>query len=341
MTREAASQRPDRTPTWRPVRLVVQLLLLCALLVVAFFFFDLEQVRVALNQVSLPNLLGFLTLMLAARAVAAWRWKIVARDHAGLPEVSALFLLRVELLAGFADLWLQSFIGGEAVRMWKVGQRTGKGKQAVASVALDRVVGTVGLLAACLPLLITLGAAAPELRISGQSWLLVGLTALLLALATVVVFRTIPVARMFLRRSLDFLRDQRFPLVPLLISLLIYPLIVLAHKTGFPTLGGGSWLVVAMVALLPRLGRIVPLSLFGITAVEGSIFVVGSLLEVPTETLVLVVALNLLAKYVASGLGAVAELVADGRRFFREVRWSAGDRGGAMVAEGMEKGPEG
>ena len=153
-----------------------------------------------------------------------------------------------------------------------------------------------------------------------------------------VVIRTVPWARSLLRRSLEFLGRQKFLGRPFAVSLLIWPLIVLAHRVGLPELAARSWLVVAMVSLLPRLGWAVPLSLFGVTAVEGSVLVIGALLEVSSETLVVAVALNLLTKYLASGLGAAAELVVDGSRFFRRLRLGATGAGGEPGRRGRRRG---
>jgi len=312
--------------------LVAQVVVLGGLLVAGFYLLDVGQVRLAFRGVGAGNMAGFVLLMLATRVVTAWRWRIVARNHLGLDAVTVPFLLRVGLLAEFANLWVQSIVGGEAVRIWKVARRTGDRKLGAGSVVLDRVVGTVSLVVACSPLLVVLAMTTPKVRLSVQSWEVLGGTAVVLGLAGVVVLWTVPWARSLLRRSLEFVTKHRFLGAPFAVSLLLYPLIVLAHRVGFPELAGRSWLVVAMVALLPRLGWAVPLSLFGITAVEGSVLVVGALLEVSSETLVVVVALNLLTRYLASGLGAVSELVADGSRFFGELR-TAGSAGGEALVE--------
>lgn len=300
--------------------LLAQLLVLIALVVLGLHLLDVESIRLAFRGVAFGNLAGFLVLMLATRVAMAWRWQIVARDHLGLEAVSLGFLLRAGLLAEFANLWLQSFIGGEAVRVWKVAQRTGQRKLAVGSVVLDRFVGTVSLVAVCLPLALPLGARLPKAGLSPGTWRAVIAAAVALALAAAIGLRLVPMLRNLLRRSFDFLGRQRFLGVPFAVSLLVFPLMVLAHRVGFPELAERSWLVVAMIALLPRLGRAVPLSLFGVSAVEGSVLVIGALLDVSTETLVVIVALNLLAKYVASGLGALSELAAEGGHFFREIR---------------------
>ncbi len=307
----------SRRRAW--IGFLVQLLVLGGLLVLGLRLVDVGQVHLALEGVGFGNLAGFVLWMLAPRVVTAWRWRIVARDHLELEGLSVLFLLRVGLLAEFANLWLQTFVGGEAVRIWKVAQRTGKRKLSAGSVVLDRLVGTTSLATVCLPLVVALGTLTPRVRPSPEGWKLLGGVAAVVALAGVVVLRRVPFAQALLRRSLGFLGKHRFLGVPFLVSLLLYPPMVLAYRFGFPELAGRSWLVVAMMALLPRLGAAVPLSLFGVTAVEGSGLVLGALLGVSSQTLLVVVALTLLTRYLAAGLGAAGELAADGTRFFVEL----------------------
>ncbi len=319
--------------------MAVQLVILGALIAAGTRLLDLDQLRLAFRAVPAANMAGFVVLMLLTRVVTAWRWRIVAREHLGLRRVTVAFLLRVGLLAEFANLWLQTFIGGEAVRIWKVAQRTGQKKMGAGSVVLDRVVGTVSLATVCLPLLVVLVVTTPQVRLAMESWRVVAAGAVVAVLVALVVLRTVPWARGLLRRSFEFLGQQRFLGRPFAVSLLIWPLIVLAHRVGLPELAARSWMVAAMVSLLPRLGWAVPLSLFGITAVEGSVLVVGSLLDVSSDTLVVAVALNLLTKYLASGAGAVLELVADGSRFFGQLRREAQEADEDLVEEGLGEEP--
>lgn len=296
----------------------VQLVLLAALAVFVVRFVDREQIALAVASVSLASFLVFFVLMMATRLVAAWRWRVVARDL-GL-AVGFGFLLRVSLLAEFANIWLQSFIGGEAVRIWKLVQETGNRNRGAGSVALDRFVGTVSLALVCLPFVPVLGAAAEVPEPPGDVALLALLAALAAAAAAVVTWRFMAALRRLARRALAFAGRTRFLAVPLLISAAVYPLLVAAHYLGFPELGARPWTVAAALALLPRLGRVVPLSVFGLTAVEGSTVLVGALLGVSSQTLLAIVALNLTVKYVASLAGALAETAVSGTRFFRVLR---------------------
>ena len=303
--------------------LLAQLAVLVGLLALGVRLLDLEQVRTAFRDASPVRLAAFLALMMLTRWMTAWRWKIVARDKLGLESLTVGYLLRVGLLAEFANLWLQSFIGGEAVRIWKVVRRSGDRKLGTTSVVLDRFVGTVSLAVGCAPLLVALGVMAPSLAdvdLSTGTWRTLALLGALVTLGAAIAVLTVPLLRSFVRRAFAFLGERRFLVWPFVVSLLAFPVLILAHRVGFEELAGASWWVVAILTLVPRLGRAVPLSLFGVTAVEGSVLILGAVLGVSEETLVLVVALNLLAKYLASGAGALAELATEGTRFFGEIR---------------------
>lgn len=310
-----------RRPRWA---VAAQVTALAVLLVLVARNVDYEQLRPAFASVSAASFGVFVALMFAVRMVAAWRWLTVARDHVGLEGLSFGFLLRVELLADFANVWLPSLVGGEAVRIWQVIRRTGERKLGPASVVLDRVVGTVTLGLACLPFLAVLAVRAPSLEapaVAVHPWA-VALAALAAAVGVAMAVRYVAAFRGLARRALESAVRSRFMAVPALISLSAFPLMAAAHYLGVPELAARSWPVAATVAILPRLGRAIPLSVLGVTAVEGTMFAVGRLLGVDTGTLLVVIALNLVARYLGAAAGALAEMSLHGTRFFRDVRAS-------------------
>lgn len=308
-----------RRPRWA---VAVQATVLAVLLVLVLRHVDREQLRPAFESVTLASFCVFVALMFAVRMLAAWRWLVVARDHVGLDGLSFGFLLRVELLADFANVWLPSLIGGEAVRVWQVIQRTGEKRLGPGSVVLDRFVGTVTLGLGCLPFLAVVAVHAPSLELPEVTVHpgVAALAALMAAAGAWMAVRYVEAFRSLARRALASAVRSRFMAVPAMISLGAFPLMAAAHYLGVPELAAHSWLVAATVAILPRLGRAIPLSVFGVTAVEGAMFAVGKLLGVDSETLLVVIALNLAARYLGAFAGALAEMSLHGTRFFRDVR---------------------
>lgn len=312
---------PSRRRRWS---VAAQAVVLAVLVVLVFRFFEREQIALAFASVSLGSFVAFAALMFAVRMVAAWRWLVVARDHVGLSGLSFGFLLRVELLADFAGIWLQSTIGGEAVRVWKIAQRTGEKARGPGSVVLDRFVGMVSLVLACLPFLVVLALRVPNLeftrRLPVDLWLFVTVSVAALAVAGFLARRYLEVLRNLARRVLESALRSRFMVVPILISLSGFASMIGAHYFGVPELAEHGWWVAGMIAVLPRLGRAVPLSIFGVTAVEGAMVALGKLLDVSPEAILVVVALNLTIRYLGALGGAAAELTLHGTRFFRDVR---------------------
>lgn len=305
------------------VGVAIQVVVLAVLMVVVARFIDREQIRRAFESVSLGSFLVFAVLMIGMRMIAAYRWLVVARDHVGLKKLDFGFLVRVELLADFAGIWMQTLIGGEAVRVWKIIRRTGEKALGPGSVVLDRFVGTAGLGLACLPFAVILVARTPELRLpavlDGNVDLVVG-AALAALLAVLLALHYVEALRRLARRAVESAVRSRFLAVPLAISWVNLAALVAAHYWGVPELAQRGWLVTATFTLLPRLGQAIPLSVFGITAVEGAMFGVGALLGLEAETILAVVALNLTVRYLGAFAGALAEISRNGTRFFRDVR---------------------
>jgi hypothetical protein len=321
VTAPAAIDRPVRAAARRRHLLVVgQTLLLALLLVLGALWIDLGEVWRAIEALSPVTLALYVGLMLSTRAISALRWYVVATRHVGLTGITAGFLVRTEMLAEFATLWLQTFVGGEAVRIWQVSQRTGQRGQAVASVVFDRVVGTIILVVVCAPFLLPLRGVLARAELPSGILPVVIVSALAVVALGLLGLRGFPALRALLGRARGALRGRALPWLPVLVGITAYPVTVLAHWIAFPELAALGWIVTATVSLVPRLGRAVPLSLFGVSAVEGSTLVIGAWLGIGAETLVVIVALNLLVKYVSGGLGALAELSVNGTRFFGEVR---------------------
>lgn len=323
MTLEPEAAQPSSPRPRRRWGVAVQAIVLAVLLVLVFRFIDREQIVLAFRSVSLSSFVAFAAFMFSVRMIAAWRWLVVAREHFGLPRLTFGFLLRVELLADFAGIWLPSAIGGEAVRFWKIAERTGEKTRGPGSVVVDRFVGLVSLVLACAPFLVVLALQVPDLELPERfpvdlRWV-VAVSAAALALGAVLARRYYEVLKGLARKFLDSALRSRFMVVPIVISLLGFVCMVFAHYLGFPELAERGWWVAGMIAVLPRLGRAVPLSIFGVTVVEGAMFGLGKLLEIRPEVILVVVALNLTVRYLGSLVGAVAELSLHGTRIFREI----------------------
>lgn len=80
--------------------------------------------------------------LLSGQVVAALRWKVVWGE--GSPPW--MYLSRLYLIGGFFSLFLPTSVGGDAVRAAAAAQASGRTGAVVASILLDRFLGTIALL---------------------------------------------------------------------------------------------------------------------------------------------------------------------------------------------------
>jgi uncharacterized membrane protein YbhN (UPF0104 family) len=82
-------------------------------------------------------------LVLADRVVMIWRWLLLLR--ASGTDISTRDASRIFLVSSFVGSFLPSGVGGDAARAYALGQRTSRRGAAVASVAIDRILGVVAI----------------------------------------------------------------------------------------------------------------------------------------------------------------------------------------------------
>lgn len=94
----------------------------------------------------LDPLSAFATLLLVAvdRIVVVWRWIILLR--AAGAKIATRSAVRIYLVSSFLGGFLLAGVGADAARAFSLTQRTAQASQAVASVALDRVLGLLSMI---------------------------------------------------------------------------------------------------------------------------------------------------------------------------------------------------
>ena len=314
------NQQTDRTSAWKIIaQIVVQLVALGGIVAVAYYFFDFEQVRLAFRSLSVSSIAIFVGIMMVVRVINSWRWLVICRKALDLDGLDLVFMTRVTLLSQFTNVWFPSFIGGEFVRIWKVGRRKEMSTEIPISVMLDRVVGVGSLAVLCLPFLFLFPHFIPDIERALQNpWLLWGGLIFATLLVGAVVWKRETFLNL-LRRSWRFFTENNFLVEPMLISMLGYSVIVAAYMYLLQTLDAGSFLDISAVTLIPRFGRVFPVSALGVGAVEGGTLVVGKYLGLSSQVLVVIVAVHITSKYVASLLGALLAIAFEGRSSIREL----------------------
>lgn len=82
-------------------------------------------------------------LVLLDRVVMIWRWVLLLRSSG--TAISTGAAARIFLVSSFVGSFLPAGVGGDAARAYALGQRTAQRGAAVASVAVDRILGVVAI----------------------------------------------------------------------------------------------------------------------------------------------------------------------------------------------------
>jgi hypothetical protein len=177
--------------------MAVRLAITAAILAYLATRIDMAEAARATAAISRPHLFAVLGLVAVDRAVMILRWVLLLRAS-GNP-ISAAGAARLFLVSSFVGSFLPSGVGGDAARAYGLARENTTGSEAVASVAVDRVLGILSLV---LMGAIGLLAWAPDGR---GDWRIATAIALV-ALACLAVFW----ADAWLRRLIPAHRHERF-----------------------------------------------------------------------------------------------------------------------------------
>lgn len=118
-------------------------LLTLAVLVVLALKIDMRATGEALLRLSPGAVVAVLALIAVDRGVMVWRWIILLRARgAAVTTKSAAWIY---LVSSFVGGFLPAGVGADAARAFTLSQRTARGSEAVASVAVDRLFGLLSI----------------------------------------------------------------------------------------------------------------------------------------------------------------------------------------------------
>jgi hypothetical protein len=104
---------------------------------------DMREAGAALLQLDPGAALLVLVLLVIDRAVMIWRWLLLLR--ASGTQVTGRAATWIYLVSSFVGSFLPAGVGADAMRAYALGQRTSENSEAVASVAVDRVLGLTSI----------------------------------------------------------------------------------------------------------------------------------------------------------------------------------------------------
>jgi uncharacterized protein (TIRG00374 family) len=104
---------------------------------------DMAEAARAVAAISLPHLAAVLVLVAVDRAVMILRWVLLLRAS-GI-SISAGDATRLFLISSFVGSFLPAGVGADAARAYGLARESTSGSEALASVAVDRVLGVLSL----------------------------------------------------------------------------------------------------------------------------------------------------------------------------------------------------
>lgn len=124
----------------RGTRIAIKLLVGATLVALLCWRLDFHAVLGAFRRFSILGVLLTLALFAASWPIAAIRWKLFAS------QFSFRRLLELTLIGQFYSIVLPGQIAGEAVKAYRIAKGSTDAERLAASVAVDRVLGTIALL---------------------------------------------------------------------------------------------------------------------------------------------------------------------------------------------------
>ncbi len=128
-------------------KLLLRLLISALLIGLLLWKVNISQLQEAFLRVGAVNFFLLSALYISSQIVSSFRWKLVIRALGY--EIKVIELLKAYLLGMFANLFLPSIIGGDAIRAYLVAKRIGA-SHAISSIFLERYNGLVALMAIAL-----------------------------------------------------------------------------------------------------------------------------------------------------------------------------------------------
>lgn len=315
----------DSLKTWRPVLNVVRYLVTGGLLVYLIWIADPAKIWDKWRSVNIGVLLMALMLQFVGIAISSAKWGVLLRARGQHQPYS--WLVRAYLVGQFANNFLPTGVGGDAVRAFQLSRRIGSLSQASASVFLDRLTGFLALTfiangalvlattgtsggplvtegwLTLLTVLVTLGAVGAVLGSLGAPWLLT------------LVGKYLPDA---LRRPLetvtralaDYFPKGRTLVLVLILSLLFQSLWVSIHLVCGLALGFQvPVLIYALMATLTDILGLLPVFVNNMGARELVFTLYLSQIGLSTASALAIAFLVLSVRVVVSILGGVVLLV--------------------------------
>lgn len=122
---------------------LIRLVVTAAILTYLASRIDMTEAARAMAALSLPHLAAVLVLVAVDRAVMILRWVLLLRAS-GI-AISVRSASRLFLVSSFVGSFLPAGVGGDVARAYGLARESTTGSEALASVAVDRILGVLAL----------------------------------------------------------------------------------------------------------------------------------------------------------------------------------------------------
>ncbi len=121
----------------------IRLLITAGILAYLATRIDMAEAARAIVRIDPWHLLTVLGLVALDRSVMILRWVLLLRATG--TTITASSAARIFLISSFVGSFLPAGVGGDAARAWSLSRETSRGSEALASVAVDRLLGVLAL----------------------------------------------------------------------------------------------------------------------------------------------------------------------------------------------------
>ncbi len=124
-------------------KFILKLIISIAIIVALFYKIDLNQFKSMILKIGILKFLSLSLLYILSQIISSIRWSLVIKSLK--EKMSVLELLRVYFMGMYANMFLPSIIGGDAVKAYVISKRIGL-RKSVSSIFLERYNGLLSLL---------------------------------------------------------------------------------------------------------------------------------------------------------------------------------------------------
>ena len=190
----------------------LRLLIAAGLFALLLYYSNPRDVARELAGVDWRWVLAAVALVIADRALMAWRWiALLAPIGSGARPPMAV-VLRIFFVSTFLGTFLPGSIGGDALRSWSLSRVGVNAHESLASVVMDRLLGVISVFLMCGVGLLF----APAMLGERVVWIGLTITALVCGAALVLAFSERAAARHRIFAALNAYRGHRTELVAVL-----------------------------------------------------------------------------------------------------------------------------